>query len=119
MHTANPLDRQAFITGLRELADYLVSHPDAPVPLYGTIINVHVAETENGGREKVNEMAALLGTRADDETAIGGHYTTTREFGLVGYRFVSIPQTHMAKYEAHASYWGCVTPDTPQAGSGA
>ena len=113
MHTATPLDRQAFITGLRELADYLASHTAVPVPLHGTSINVYVAETENGGREMVNEMATLLGARVDDETADGGHYTTTRDFGPVGYRFVSIPQTFSAKYAAHASYWGCVTPDTP------
>jgi hypothetical protein len=118
MHTIDPAARQAFIVGLRELASYLAANPDVPVPSYGTSIDVHVAETENGGREKVNEVAALLGTRVDDETADDGHYTTTRDFGPVAYRIVSIPQTYQARYEAYSSYWGCVTPDT-QAGSNA
>ena len=34
--TTDPATRQAFITGLRDLADYLDQHPAVPVPTYGT-----------------------------------------------------------------------------------
>ena len=39
--------RQAFITGLRDLARYLDQHPAVPVPAYGTVIYLSAASAED------------------------------------------------------------------------
>ena len=106
-----PSTRAAFITGLRDLAAYLETHPGVPVPSHGADINLHVAAPEDGGRGHVAHIAAQLGASIADETRHGGHLTATRMFGPIAYGVISIPATVMAAHHAYSTYDGCVTPD--------
>jgi hypothetical protein len=112
MFNTDPAVRERFITGLRQLADYLDTHPDVPVPPYGTTIDVHADSADNGGKSQVDTVAAQLGVPVQDDTAEDGHYSAMRDFSSVGYCVVAIPDARRQRYLAHASYWGCVTPDT-------
>jgi hypothetical protein len=111
MYSTDPDDRQQFVTGLRQLADYLAGHPDIPVPLYGTTINLNLDGADHGGREQVNAIAQLMDTPVLDNTGEYGHYTTEKSFGDITYRAAAIPDAAMARYRAHDSYYGCVTAD--------
>jgi hypothetical protein len=112
MFSTDPAIRDQFITGLRQLADYLATHPDVPVPPHGATITVHADSFETGGKTQVDTMAEMLGADVQDDTADDGHYRAERAFNSVGYGAVSIPEARTQRYRAHASYWGCVTPDT-------
>ncbi len=112
-YSTYPPDRDAFIEGLRELAAYLAQHPTVPVPKYGAHITLYAAATDDGGRGQVNHIACLLNATTTDDTALGGHYRTGRDFGPIHYGALSIPATTMAIHEASSSYYGCVIPDTP------
>jgi hypothetical protein len=59
--TADPDARQAFITGLQDLAWYLAAHPAVPVPRYGTDIHLHADSTDDGGCAQVDHFAWHLG----------------------------------------------------------
>jgi hypothetical protein len=109
-YTTQPTARTEFITGLRDLATYLETHPGVPVPAFGTSIDLHAAATDDGGRGQVAHIAAQLGTTVTDDTRRGGHLTATRQFGPVAYTVVSIPATVMAAHHAPDSYYGCITP---------
>jgi hypothetical protein len=53
--------RQAFITGLRDLAAYLAAHPAVPVPWHGTEILLSARSTDDGGCAQVDHFARQLG----------------------------------------------------------
>jgi hypothetical protein len=110
--TTDPAARQAFITGLRNLAEYLSSHPAVPVPKYGTEIHMTADSTDNGGCGQVNEFARHLGIAAPASISAHGHYQAIRFFGPVGYRMTAISEHAMARHRAADTYYGCVTPDT-------
>jgi hypothetical protein len=111
MFNTDPVVRARFIRGLRQLADYLATHPDIPVPPYGTTVLVHADSTDSGGIAQVDAVAAQLGTPVQDDTAEGGHYRTERDFSSVGYCVVAIPDAVQQRHLAHSSYRDCVTPD--------
>jgi len=104
--------RQAFITGLRDLADYLDTHPAVAIPAHGTEILLSAASADDGGCAQVDYFARQLGVRVENELAYSGHYAAARCFGPVGYRMTAISDAAMARHHAHDSYHGCVTPDT-------
>jgi hypothetical protein len=112
MPSVTPEDRQAFITGLRDLASYLASHPAVPVPRYGTEINLPASSTDDGGCAQVDHFARQLGITVHDELGSSGHYSAARSFGPVGYRMTAISEAAMAWHRAADTYYGCVTPDT-------
>jgi hypothetical protein len=103
--------RWAFITGLRDLADYLAAHPAVPVPEHGADIIVHASSTDDGGCAQVDRIARQLDVPVENELAYG-HYRAARSFGPVGYRIVAISDHAMARHYAHESYHGYVIPDT-------
>ena len=109
--TTDPNVRQAFITGLRDLADYLARHPAVAVPVHGTEILLHAASADDGGCAQVDRFARQLGVPVENELAYDGHYRAARSFGPVGYRMIAISEAAMARHHAHDSYYGCVTPD--------
>ena len=111
-YSSEPADRDAFIAGLRALADYIDVHQDVPVPTYGADILLHAASTDDGGCAQVDTFARQLGGSVEDDLADGGHYRATGTFGPVGYRMVAISDAAMARHYADSSYSGCVTPDT-------
>ena len=110
--TTDTATRQAFITGLRDLADYLARHPAIPVPAYGAEIHLCAASADDGGCAQVDYFARQLGVPAQNSLAHSGHYEAARSFGPVGYRMTAISEAAMARYHAHDSYHGCVVPDT-------
>ena len=68
--TTDTATRQAFITGLRDLADYLDQHPAVPVPAYGTEILLCANSTDDGGCAQVNHFARQLGVTVEDEPGL-------------------------------------------------
>ena len=104
--------RQAFITGLRDQADYLDQHPAVAIPEHGTDILLSAASADDGGCAQVDRFARQLGVPVENELAYSGHYRAVRCFGPVGYRMAAISEAAMARHHAHHSYSGCVTPDT-------
>jgi len=110
--TADTATRQAFISGLRELANYLDQHPAVPVPAYGTEIYMTADRSDNGGCGQVNEFACQLGITAPVSVSESGYCEAVVFFGPVGYRMSAVSQRAMALYQAADSYHGCVTPDT-------
>jgi hypothetical protein len=110
--TTDPAIRQAFITGLRDLAGYLASHPAVPVPTYGTEVYLSASSTDNGGCVQVDRFARQLGITAPTTISYSGHYEAIRQFGPVGYRMIAISDHAMALHRAADTYHGCVTPDT-------
>jgi hypothetical protein len=110
--TADTNVRQAFIAGLRHLADHLDRHPAVPVPRYGAEIHLHAASTDDGGCAQVDQFARQLGITPPVNISCSGHYEAVRSFGPVGYRMVAISDAAMARHYAADSYYGSVTPDT-------
>lgn len=109
LYTTGPDTRAWFITSLRQLADYLATHPAVPVPTGTSPIYLHADITEDGGREQVGHIARLLDAPVSDEIARGGHCTAARGFGLIEYKAVSIPTTVRAWHNAQDSYWGFIS----------
>ena len=109
--TTDPATRQAFITGLRDLADYLDRNPAIPVPKTGETITVHASPADDGGRAQVDHIAALLDADLRDETARGGHYWAVRNFGPIGYEIAAISSTPPVARRTPACYQS-LTPDT-------
>jgi hypothetical protein len=109
--TTDPDTRQAFVTGLRDLADHLDAHPAIPVPRYGTEIYLSASSTDDGGCAQVSQFARQLGVAVPTTISYSGHYEAARYFGPVGYRMLAISDAAMARHYAWASYNGCVTPD--------
>ena len=103
--------RQAFITGLRDLARYLASHPALPVPRHGTEILLSADSTDDGGCAQVSHFARHTGATVENRLAYSGHYEAARSFGPVSYRIIAISDARMALYHAESSYSGSVTPD--------
>jgi|SRR5215468_7220052 len=108
MSTTDPDARQAFITGLYQLADYLADHPGIPVPEYGTSILVPLGEQEDGCRTEIDYLAGEYLWPVHDKD---GSYEAYRNFGPVGYTVYSLTKASRARHKADSSYWGCVTPD--------
>jgi hypothetical protein len=102
--------RPAFITGLRALADLLEARPDIPIPR-STVVHHFVHDTQDADMHaELHRLAALLGSHVDGD---GGHYTTSLCLGPIEYRAVAILAESRARYDAHDSYRGCITPYGP------
>jgi hypothetical protein len=110
--TTDPVIRQAFITGLRDLADYLDQHPAVAIPLHGADILLSASSADDGGCAQVDHFACQLGVSIENSLADSGHYRAARSFGPVGYRMAAISDHAMARHHADHSYRGCVIPDT-------
>lgn len=102
--TTDPDARKAFIDSLRQLARFLASHPTAPVPKWGTSINLTTHGTDEEDRREVDKFAAVMGAKVSDEWDKTGHYSATRVFGVIGYEITGISDAHMAEYRARQAY---------------
>ena len=112
MSTTDLSTRQAFITGLRDLADYLDQHPAVAIPEHGTDILLSAASADDGGCAQVDRFARQLGVPVENSLAYDGHYRAARSFGPVGYQMTAISDHAMARYHAADTYYGYVTPAT-------
>jgi len=90
MTYANATERQALISGLRELAGFLESNPEVPAPTYTdvTVFPPHASDTEN--QAEIDLIASRIGSGIEISPT-RHHYVTSRQFGPVGYRAVAIP----------------------------
>src|SRR6266702_8442226 len=87
---ANATERQALISGLRELAGFLESNPDVPAPAYTDILVFPPSASDAGKRREVDVIASLIGSGTETFSS-HRHYQTSRRFGPVEYRAVAIP----------------------------
>jgi hypothetical protein len=104
--------RWDFITGLRDLADYLAAHPAVAIPAHGTEILLSASSADDGGCAQVDCFARQLGVSVENSLARSGHYAAVRSFGPVGYRMTAISDHAMARHLAWSTYSASVTPDT-------
>lgn len=106
-----PSARAWVISGLREAADYLDQHPGVPVSEHGwTLLSFPGRASDDAGHAAVDQVAAILGVTARDDTPGGGHYRAVKSFGPVTYEFVHVSTGYRAAYQAVMSYSGAVTP---------
>ena len=110
--TTDPDARQAFITGLRDLADYLDRHPAVPVPADGTEILLSAASTDDGGCAQVDRFARQLGVPVANETGLLRPLRAARSFGPVGYRMTAISEPRWPATTPPTPTTATVTPDT-------
>ena len=76
--TTDPDIRQPFVTGLRDLADYLARHPHLVVPAHGTQILLSAASADDCGCAQVDRFARQLGVPVENSLAYDGHYRAVR-----------------------------------------
>ncbi|MEO3892375.1 hypothetical protein [Nonomuraea sp. B5E05] len=103
--------RTALINGLLDLAAFLETHPDLPVPPNVTVHHFPRQTNDDDQRAEIDQLAALLGTDINHEDASRDHYATSRMFGPIEYRAVAILATARARYDAETSYRGCIQPN--------
>lgn len=82
--------RGRLITGLRGLAEFLESTPEAPAPRYADVLIFPPDGTDTQQRAEIDAIATRIGTQTRE--TIGGHYIAVRRFGPVEYRAVAIPR---------------------------
>ena len=92
MAYATEIERQALISGLRELADFLESNPEVPAPACTDILVFPPCASDAGKRREVDVIASLIGSGTETFSSYC-HYQTSRRFGPVEYRAVAIPST--------------------------
>ncbi len=90
MTHANVIERKAIIFGLRELAGFLESNPDVPVPAYTDLLVFPSSASDDGKRREIDVIASLIGSGTMTYSS-HRHYATSRRFGPVEYRAVAIP----------------------------
>jgi hypothetical protein len=87
-HYANAHERSRLIAGLRAMATYLESNPEAPAPQYTTIHVFPERGTDQEQRAGIDAIAACI--NAEPYEIVSGHYSVSRYFGPVEYRAVAI-----------------------------
>ena len=92
MTYATEIERQAFISGLRELPGFLESNPEVPAPTSSDILVFPPCASDTEKRREVDVIASLIGSATETFSSYR-HYQTSRRFGPVEYRAVAIPST--------------------------
>ncbi len=120
--TTDPAARDAFIGGLRDLADFLAVNPDVPVSTFPVEIKVQPYGMHGTDEEKAREIdafAAAAGVEVLDERDstgyFSGRYSAARTFGPVTYETFAYTAAAMAESAAQRSYEGNVQLDAPAA----
>ena len=104
-------DRDAFIAGLRALAEFLDSNPTAPVPVYTSRFSLAITlDTDEEERAQVDAFAAATGAKLVRDGS-DGYYIAERWFGPIAYEACAVSEERMREYAAEQSYHGCVQPD--------
>lgn len=84
-------ERASLIEGLRALAGFLEDHPGVPAPRWASVLVFPPGSTDRETQAEIDAIASLIGSEVHDDSADGGHYTASRDFGPVEYRAVAIP----------------------------
>ena len=99
--TTDPDTRAAFISGLRELADFLAANPDVPVPSYGTSIQLcPLKGDDDANLLAVREFSAAIGVPAPDGFTKDGRADAGRTFGPIRYHAYASTRAHTDLYNA-------------------
>jgi hypothetical protein len=88
---ANSAERQAFISGLRALADFLERNPEVPAPKYTDVLVFPPDEMPDAEQQREVDAIASRIASETEITSYRHHYQTSRQFGPVAYRAVAIP----------------------------
>ncbi len=97
---------------MRQLADYLDTHPDLPVVPYGWDLLVSTHRTSDAeGIAAVDHIATILGVTPENGIPDGGHYSAIKAFGPITYQAFHIPARSRAAHRALMTYAQSVTPD--------
>lgn len=102
--------RAAFTQGLRDLAEFLDTHPEIPVPATTARLSYFPEGTDAEERAEVDRIAGILGV--EPTGADSTHYTASRHFGPIAYRVIAILAEEMERYHALMSYGNAVQPET-------
>lgn len=112
---AFPDERSAFVQGLRDLADFIETHPDLPLPDPSSTVSPYlgssVPATDEHRRAEVDRIASILGVTASETGH--HHYIAVRHFGPIAYKAVAINAEEMERYTALMSYNNAVEPADP------
>ncbi len=90
MTYAIPAERQALISGLRELAGFLENNPEVPAPRYTDVLVFPPYTSDAENRREIDVIASRIGSGIEISPTYR-HYVTSRQFGPVEYRAVAIP----------------------------
>lgn len=83
---ANEQERTAYLTGMRELLDYLEAHPEVPTSSYQRI-QLSTCGTNEEAVETVDQFADLVGV---EPYRSGAHYYAKLNFGPIEFFAVAI-----------------------------
>ncbi len=90
MTYASVIERQALISGFRELADFLEGNPEVPAPKYAYMLVFPPLASDAENRSEIDVIASRIGSGTEISSP-RSHYVTSRQFGPVEYRAVAIP----------------------------
>ena len=97
----DPQHRQDTAAGLRQLAEFLLAHPEVRCPYQITVHAITTAGSDEDECVEVDRAAAAMGVRARDDI----HYTATVEFrGRVQFTVAHIPDAWRRHHNAISSY---------------
>ena len=88
---ANSQERRLLTAGLRELADFLDQNPLVPAPRRAELLVFPANGSDAEMFAEVDVIAGQIGRSASADDSLAGHYSAKRDFGLVQYRAVAIP----------------------------
>ena len=107
--TADP--RAAFISGLRDLADWFEANPDVPTGRYPYLAYTYFPEGDDDAElAEVARVAALIGEDIQTNAKADRHFVE-KQFGPVAYQALAISANAMARHEAASTYHGAVDPE--------
>lgn len=104
-------DRLAYINSLRNLADFLDTNPDIPIPDVTLTANYYPHGTDEEICDQVNRVARLLSADIDTHGLAFGHISTGIAFGLAEYKAVGLLSSTRAHRAARHSHADSITHD--------
>ena len=90
MTYASATERQALISGLRELAGFLEGNPDVPAPAYTDLLIFPPGVSDDEKKREIDVIASLIGSGTATFSSYR-HYQTSRRFGPAEYHAAAIP----------------------------
>lgn len=99
--------RANVIQGLKDLARYLETHENIPVPWTVDVHHAILADTDEAGEDEVIRIADTLATRVSGSDEIA---TASLGFGPVSYSATYVSREQMAEYNAHMAEYHAKRP---------
>lgn len=113
--TSDLAAREAFIAGLRDLADFVAANPAVAVPGHGAEIMLIPPGSDEDGARAITAFAEAVGAQLQDDRAASGALRASRAFGPVLYIALTYTAAALAKSSARYSYADCIQVDPPAA----